>query len=230
MARRSVHGSRAQGRVESAFEVFEGVLHRFLDVFLRVPDYPHGVDGNEHGAEAFALRRHDGSWFRADRTLVGRASLPSGGSGRGALGQRSPVAASRSSNRRDRAGRPVWRSCPAAGRRPGPSGCGQRTGPYVGRRCYWDAARLFGSAVAVVSLLLRKTAGCAHRIDVRVDGFSCVEDLRRVNHPGRTEAVPDVSGHSSRRANQFQRCWGALPRPRLGRLGATEIGRWRRPE
>lgn len=223
----SVHGARAQGRAKSAFEVFEGVHRRFLDVSPRAAGSTHGVDGIAHERWPSPC---DGMMIPGSR-LIGRwlvarachpadlAEMPWSRSLRWRrLGRRA---------RPDRAVRPMWRSCPAVRRRSGPSGYGQRGGLYVGRGCYRAVARLLGTAVAVVSLPLRNTAGRAHRIDVRVDGLTCVAYVWRANHPGRTEAVPDASGRSPRRSSQLQRSWGAILRSRLGRLGATEIGRWR---
>ena len=230
IARHSVQRPQAKRPVKNASEHLDGVLHQFLDVFLCVAVNPHGVDGFEHGAEAFALRRHEVPNSRLiGRWSVAQACHPADlaevpwvrSRGWRRLGRRV---------RRDRVGRPVRRSCPAAGRRPGPSGYGQRSGPYVGRRRYRAAVRLFSFEVAVVSLPWRKPAGCACRIGADVDGLTCVVYLLRTNDPGWTGVAPHVMAHWSQPPNQLQRRSGAPPCSSPGRLGPPEIGRWRRPE
>ena len=81
MARYSVHGSRAQGRVESAFE------HRskafFTGSSMSSCVYPTTRTASMATSMARRPSLCDGmmvSSFKADQTLVGRASLPSGGS------------------------------------------------------------------------------------------------------------------------------------------------------
>ena len=229
MARRSVHGFRAERQVKNAFEVFEGVLSWFLDVFLRVVGFTHGVDGIAHGAEAIPLRRHDGSWFKANWTLVGRASLPPGGSGRGALGQKSPVVASRSSSTTC-SGRTInVVVLPRSRKALWPARVRAAKWPYVGRRCYRAAARLFASGISFASLLWGETGGCAYRVDVNADRSTRFLHPLRTHDPGWAEVAPPITANSSRRPNQFHQCWGALTRSPLDRLGVPEICRWRRP-